>query len=123
MLNVFIKFLFIVLWVCVIVLIILATFEITSLYTNKPKKLAKFYQIWLKDEFLSSNFLVFSGYETKHKLITHNGIKFNKNDYKYAILPFINTQYTNKDLYDLSEKAYLDMCLKLTKKVSKEENE
>ena len=85
---------------------------------EKRKPLARFYQIWLKDEFLSSNFFVMGGYEKRNKLISHNGIIFSNKHYKYAILPFINVVSTDKQLLDMSEKDYLQLCLKLTQSIS-----
>ena len=85
------------------------------------KQLARFYQIWIKDEFLTSNFLVMGGKERFKRLVTHNGMVFKKSEYKYALLPFVNNQYTNKDISEMSEAHYLHMCLELTKKISSDD--
>jgi uncharacterized protein YlbG (UPF0298 family) len=77
----------------------------------------------LKEEFLSDNYFIFSGYEKRNKLITHNGMVFRKTDYKYAILPYINTEHTNKTISELSEHDYLQLCLNLTKKMSTQKEE
>jgi hypothetical protein len=83
-----------------------------------PKNLASFYQVWLTDEFLGDNFFIISGYADKRKLCTHNGITLSRQDYKFAILPFINTTLTNGQVLKLSEEEYLKLCSDLTKKLS-----
>jgi hypothetical protein len=87
-------------------------------YVLLPKNLACFYQVWLKDEFLGDNFFVVSGYVNKRGLCTHNGIPLSKQDYKFAILPFINTTLTNGQVLKLSEEEYLKLCSDLTKQLS-----
>lgn len=94
-----------------ILLIVLVT------YVYNPE-LATFYQIWLKEEFLTENFIIMSGYSKKHKLVTHNCKCFRSDKYKWAILPFINEDLTNKDIIKLianDEANYIKMCRDMTK--------
>lgn len=104
-----------------VVTLILVVLELIFSTLEHNKQLARFYQIWLKDEFLTSNFLVMGGKERFKKLVTHNGMVFKKSEYKYALLPFVNNQYTNKDISEMTEPYYLHMCLELTKKISSDD--
>ena len=100
-----------------IILIIVIVIDGIFSYMLKNKRLIKFYQIWLRGDEKSSNFLIMAGYEKGKKLITYNDIIFKKSEYTYAILPFANLQITRKDLLNYTESEFLRMCKAITEEI------
>ena len=103
-----------ILQIMLIIAAMLAILDIRLTNISYGTARVKFYQVWLKDEFLSSNFFIITGKETKKGLETHNNILLSKDMYRYAILPFINVDLTNRDIRRMDETDYINMCLKMT---------